>query len=57
MGARRAMRRRRGPVRQMTTRTYLSDKELRAMAEIRVEDMSQGYWVKRYNGARRVVEK
>ena len=29
----------------------------RTGAEIRVEDMSQGYWVKRYNGARRVVER
>lgn len=28
----------------------------RTGAEIRVEDMSQGYWVKRYNGARRIVE-
>lgn len=25
-------------------------------AEVRVEDMRQSYWVKRYNGARRVVE-
>ena len=28
----------------------------RTGAEVRVEDMSQSYWVKRYNGARRVVE-
>ena len=24
--------------------------------EVRVEDMRQGYWVKRYNGARRIIE-
>ena len=40
---------------------YLGDNRFlhapRTGAEIRVEDMSQGYWVKRYNGARRVVEK
>jgi cell wall-associated NlpC family hydrolase len=40
---------------------YLGDNRFlhapRAGAEIRVEDMSQGYWVKRYNGARRVVER
>ena len=40
---------------------YLGDNRFvhspRAGAEVRVEDMSQGYWVKRYNGARRVVEK
>jgi len=39
---------------------YLGDNRFlhapRTGAEIRVEDMSQGYWVKRYNGARRVVE-
>jgi len=26
-------------------------------AEVRVEDMRQSYWIKRYNGARRVVER
>jgi cell wall-associated NlpC family hydrolase len=40
---------------------YLGDNRFlhspRTGAEIRVEDMSQGYWTKRYNGARRVVEK
>ncbi|MBK7424914.1 MAG: C40 family peptidase [Propionivibrio sp.] len=40
---------------------YLGDNRFlhapRAGAEVRVEDMSQGYWVKRYNGARRVVER
>ena len=40
---------------------YLGDNRFlhapRAGSEIRVEDMSQGYWVKRYNGARRVVER
>ena len=39
---------------------YLGDNRFlhspRSGAEVRVEDMSQGYWVKRYNGARRVVE-
>ncbi len=39
---------------------YLGDNRFlhapRAGAKIRVEDMSQGYWVKRYNGARRIVE-
>ena len=39
---------------------YLGDNRFlhapRTGAEIRVEDMSQSYWVKRYNGARRVVE-
>jgi cell wall-associated NlpC family hydrolase len=39
---------------------YLGDNRFvhapRTGAEVRVEDMSQGYWVKRYNGARRVVE-
>ena len=38
---------------------YLGDNRFlhapRTGAEIRVEDMSQSYWVKRYNGARRVV--
>ena len=40
---------------------YLGDNRFmhapRTGAEVRVEDMSQGYWVKRYNGARRVVER
>lgn len=40
---------------------YLGDNHFlhapRTGAEIRVEDMSRGYWTKRYNGARRVVEK
>ena len=40
---------------------YLGDNRFlhapRTGAEVRVEDMSQGYWTKRYNGARRVVEK
>jgi cell wall-associated NlpC family hydrolase len=39
---------------------YLGDNHFmhapRTGAEVRVEDMSRGYWVKRYNGARRVVE-
>ena len=39
---------------------YLGDNRFlhapRTGAETRVEDMSQSYWVKRYNGARRVVE-
>jgi len=39
---------------------YLGDNHFmhspRTGAEVRVEDMSQGYWVKRYNGARRIVE-
>jgi len=39
---------------------YLGDNRFvhapRTGAEVRVEDMSQGYWVKRYNGARRVVQ-
>ncbi|WP_301102578.1 C40 family peptidase [Propionivibrio sp.] len=39
---------------------YLGDNRFmhspRTGSEVRVEDMSQGYWVKRYNGARRVVE-
>jgi cell wall-associated NlpC family hydrolase len=29
----------------------------RTGAEVRVEDMNQSYWTKRYNGARRVVER
>ncbi len=40
---------------------YLGDNQFlhspRTGAEIRVEDMSGGYWTKRYNGARRIVEK
>ena len=40
---------------------YLGDNRFmhapRTGAEIRVEDMSQSYWVTRYNGARRVVER
>jgi hypothetical protein len=28
----------------------------RAGGEIRVEDMTQSYWAKRYNGARRIVD-
>lgn len=40
---------------------YLGDNRFmhapRTGAQIRVEDMSQSYWVKRYNGARRVVER
>lgn len=40
---------------------YLGDNRFvhapRTGAEVRVEDMSQSYWVKRYNGARRVLEK
>lgn len=40
---------------------YLGDNRFlhapRSGAEIRVDDMSQGYWIKRYNGARRVVER
>ena len=40
---------------------YLGDNRFmhspRSGAEVRVEDMSQSYWVKRYNGARRVVER
>ena len=39
---------------------YLGDNRFlhspRSGAEVRVEDMRQSYWVKRYNGARRVVE-
>lgn len=38
---------------------YLGDNRFmhapRTGAEVRVEDMSQSYWVKRYNGARRVI--
>lgn len=40
---------------------YLGDNRFlhapRTGSEVRVEDMSQGYWVKRYNGARRVVDR
>ena len=40
---------------------YLGDNRFlhapRSGAEIRVEDMSQSYWTKRYNGARRIVER
>ena len=40
---------------------YLGDNRFlhapRTGAEIRVEDMSQSYWVKRYNGARRVIDR
>ena len=39
---------------------YLGDNRFlhspRTGSEVRVEDMSQSYWVQRYNGARRVVE-
>ena len=39
---------------------YLGDNHFlhspRSGAEIRVEDMGGSYWVKRYNGARRIVE-
>lgn len=39
---------------------YLGDNRFvhapRTGAEVRVEDMSQSYWVKRYNGARRLVD-
>lgn len=39
---------------------YLGDNRFlhapRTGSDIRVEDMSQSYWAKRYNGARRVVE-
>lgn len=39
---------------------YLGDDHFlhapRTGAEVRVEDMSRGYWAKRYNGARRIVE-
>ena len=40
---------------------YLGDNRFlhapRSGAEIRVEDMNQGYWIKRFNGARRVIER
>jgi cell wall-associated NlpC family hydrolase len=40
---------------------YLGDNRFlhapRTGAEVRVEDMRQNYWTKRYNGARRVVER
>ena len=40
---------------------YLGDNHFvhapRTGAEVRVEDMSQGYWTKRYNGARRILER
>jgi cell wall-associated NlpC family hydrolase len=40
---------------------YLGDNRFlhspRTGAEVRVEDMSQSYWVKRYNGARRIMER
>ncbi len=40
---------------------YLGDNRFlhapRTGAEVRVEDMSQSYWVQRYNGARRIVER
>lgn len=40
---------------------YLGDNRFlhspRTGSEVRVEDMRQSYWVKRYNGARRVVER
>ena len=40
---------------------YLGDNRFmhapRSGAEVRVEDMSQSYWVKRYNGARRILER
>ena len=40
---------------------YLGDNRFlhapRTGAEVRVEDMRQSYWSKRYNGARRVVER
>jgi cell wall-associated NlpC family hydrolase len=40
---------------------YLGDNHFvhapRPGGEIRIEDMSRGYWVKRYNGARRIVER
>lgn len=39
---------------------YLGDNHFmhspRTGSEIRVEDMGQSYWVKRYNGARRIME-
>ncbi len=40
---------------------YLGDNRFmhapRTGAKVRVEDMSQSYWVKRYNGARRILER
>jgi cell wall-associated NlpC family hydrolase len=40
---------------------YLGDNHFihapRPGGEIRVESMSQGYWMKRYNGARRIMER
>ena len=40
---------------------YLGDNHFlhapRTGSEIRVEDMSRSYWVKRYNGARRIVDR
>lgn len=40
---------------------YLGDNRFlhspRSGSEVRVEDMRQSYWIKRYNGARRVVER
>ena len=40
---------------------YLGDNHFvhapRTGAEIRVEDMNQSYWTKRYNGARRILER
>lgn len=40
---------------------YLGDNHFvhapRTGAKIRVEDMSQSYWVKRYNGARRILQR
>ena len=39
---------------------YLGDNHFvhapRTGAEVRVENMNQSYWVKRYNGARRILE-
>jgi len=39
---------------------YLGDNHFlhapRTGAEVRVEDMSDSYWVKRYNGARRIID-
>jgi cell wall-associated NlpC family hydrolase len=40
---------------------YLGDNHFlhapRPGGKIRIEDMSQGYWAKRYNGARRIMER
>ena len=40
---------------------YLGDNHFvhapRTGAEVRVEDMNQSYWTKRYNGARRILER